>query len=75
MSMNENFKYIAAAVAVVGLSVGAVIYISMRKHAAPPPPKPVAAVPVQPAEPPPEPAVKHPLAENPTQEPLPSLNG
>jgi hypothetical protein len=72
--MNENFKYIAAAVAVVGLSVGAVIYISMRKHAAPPPPKPVAAAPVQPAEPPPEPAVKHPLAENPTQEPLPSLN-
>jgi hypothetical protein len=72
--MNENFKYIVAAVAVVGLSVGAVIYISMRKHPAPPPEKPVAAVPVQPAEPPPEPAVKHPLTENPTQEPLPSLN-
>jgi hypothetical protein len=71
--MNENFKYIAAAVAVVGLSVGAVIYISMRKHAAPPAQKPVAAVPAQPPAAV-EPAVKHPLPESPTQEPLPSLN-
>ena len=30
-SMNENFKYIAAAVAVVGLSIGAVIYISYHE--------------------------------------------
>lgn len=71
--MNENFKYIAAAVGVVGLSVGAVIYISMRKHPAPAPQKPVAAVPAQPAEPA-EPAVKHPLPESATQEPLPPLN-
>ena len=71
--MNENFKYIAAAVAVVGLSVGAVIYISMRKHPAPPPQKPVAAIPAPPAAPE-EPAVKHPLPAPESQEPLPSLN-
>ena len=28
--MNENIKWIAAAVAVVGLSIGAVVYFSMR---------------------------------------------
>jgi len=72
--MNENFKYIAAAVAVVGLSIGAVIYISMRGKAAPPV-KPVAAVPARPVvAPPEEPAIKHPLPAPEKQEPLPSLN-
>jgi len=72
--MNENIKYIAAAVAVVGLSVGAVVYISMREPAAPPA-KPVAATPAaRPPAVPAEPAIKHPLAAPETQEPLPSLN-
>ena len=73
--MNENFKYIAAAVAVVGLSVGAVIYISMRSNRAPPPAaKPVAAVPLKPAMPEEPPAIKHPLPPPEKQEPLPPLN-
>jgi len=72
--MNENFKYIAAAVAVVGLSIGAVIYISLRGKAVPPA-KPAAAVPARPAVVAPnEPAIKHPLPAPETQEPLPSLN-
>jgi hypothetical protein len=72
--MNENFKYIAAAVAVVGLSIGAVIYISLRGKA-PPPAKPVAVVPARPAvAAPEEPAIKHPLPASEKQEPLPSLN-
>ena len=47
--MNENFKYIAGAVAVVGLSVGAIIYGSMRKDSAAPVEEPVVAAPVKPA--------------------------
>lgn len=70
--MNENFKYGAAAVAVVGLSVGAVIYLSWRDEAVPPP-EPVAAVPAQPAVVPEEPAIKHPLPESAQPEALPSL--
>jgi len=66
--MNENFKYIAAAVAVVGASIGTVIYISMRSHHVAPPQKSAAAVPA-----PKEPAVKHPLPASQTQEPLPPL--
>ena len=71
--MNENIKYFAGAAAVVGLSVGAVIYIS-RHPDAPPPEKP--AVPVAEAPPvaPEEPAVKYPVAPSEVQEPLPSLN-
>jgi len=69
--MNENLKYFAGAVVVVGLSVGAVIYRSSRHP--PPAPKPVAAVPAKPAAPE-EPAIKHPLPESVTQEALPSLN-
>ena len=34
--MNENIKYIAGAVAVVGLSVGAVLYVSRGKKASVP---------------------------------------
>jgi len=72
--MNENIKYFAGAVAVVGLSIGAVIYIS-RHPDVPPPDEP--AVPVAapaPAVVPEEPAIKHPLAEAETKEPLPSLS-
>jgi hypothetical protein len=71
--MNENFKWGAAAVAVVGLSVGAVVYFSYRDKDAPPPAKPaVVAAPV-PVEEPPEPAVKNPLPPADSQAPLPKL--
>lgn len=70
--MNENFKYGAAAVAVVGLSVGAVVYLSWRDEAVPTP-EPVVAAPSQPAVVPEEPAVRHPLPTSEKQEPLPSL--
>jgi len=71
--MNENFKYIAAAVAVVGLSIGAVLYISARKDRAAPPPKPVAAAPAQPVATE-EPAIKHPLPAPELAQPLPPLD-
>jgi hypothetical protein len=71
--MNENLKWGAAAVAVVGLSVGAVLYFSRNDRAAPPETPVVAKPPVQPAAPE-EPAIKHPLPESATQEPLPPLN-
>src|SRR5262245_46450989 len=67
--MNENVKWFAAAAAVVGLSVGAVLYISRDKK---PPEAPVAAAPVKPPEPE-EPAIKYPLAEPEAAAPLPSL--
>jgi hypothetical protein len=72
--MNENLKWMGAAVAVVGLSVGAIIYLSRREKAAPPV-EPVAAVPapvpaVVPEE---EPAIKHPVPEPEVREPLPPL--
>jgi hypothetical protein len=72
--MNENIKYFAGAAAVVGLSIGAVIYIS-RHPSAPPPDEPVAPV-VAPAPPavPEEPAVKYPVAEPEAQVQLPPLN-
>lgn len=72
--MNENIKYFAGAAAVVGLSIGAVIYIS-RHPDVPPPDEP--AAPVAAATPPvaaEEPAVKYPLPETVAPEPLPSLN-
>jgi hypothetical protein len=72
--MNENIKWGAAAVAVVGLSIGAVVYRDKwwtdRK---PPPEMPVAAVPAKPVMPE-EPAIKHPLPEDVAQTPLPSLD-
>ena len=72
--MNENIKYFAGAAAVVGLSIGAVIYIS-RHPSVPPPDEP--AIPVAAPEPtavPEEPAVKYPLPQAEVQEPLPALN-
>jgi hypothetical protein len=71
--MNENLKWGAAAVAVVGLSVGAVVYFSHRDKVAPPAP-PVAAKPVPQPALPEEPAIKHPLPESAAPEPLPPLN-
>src|SRR5687768_17194894 len=71
--MYENLKWIAAAVAVVGLTVGGIIYLDLRSKRTTPVEKPVAAAPAQPALPE-EPAVKHPLPEPETAEPLPPLD-
>lgn len=68
--MNENFKWVAAAIAVVGASVGAVVYFGQRDKA--PPPKPVVTeAPLPPA--PEGPAIKHPVPEPATPERLPAL--
>jgi hypothetical protein len=72
--MNENLKWIAAAVAVVGLSIGAIVYFSARTNRVEPPKAPAAAIPPPPeVAVPEEPAVKHPLQAPPAQEPLPPL--
>jgi hypothetical protein len=77
--MNENIKYGAAAVAVVGLAIGAVVWRDKWWNDEPPPPaaKPVAAVPAEPVAPPPaepaEPAIKHPVAAPETPPTLPAL--
>ena len=68
--MNENIKWGALAVAVVGLSIGAVLYVS--RNPKPPPEEPAAALPKPPPAPA-EPAIKHPLPETPADVPLPSL--
>lgn len=74
--MNENLKWGAAAVAVVGLSVGAVVYFSWKDEVAPPEATVAAKPSAQPAEPAltEEPAIKHPLPESAAPEPLPPLN-
>lgn len=74
--MNENIKWFAGAVAVVGLAIGAVIYRDSWWKDKPPPAAPVEAP--APAEPPPEvapeePAVRHPVTETERAQPLPSL--
>lgn len=71
--MNENIKWFAAAVGVVGLSVGAVIYLSMKDKAPPPTEPPLAVTPPPAAVPEEEPAVKHPLPTPANQEALPAL--
>lgn len=71
--MNENFKWIAAAVGVVGLSIGAILYFSQRERAAPDE-VPVVAAPPPAALPAEEPAIKHPLPELAQPEPLPPLD-
>jgi hypothetical protein len=68
--MNENLKWIAAAVGVVGLSIGAIIYFARNDRVAPPQ-KPVAATPAPAPVLPEEPAIKHPLPEPPAQERAP----
>ena len=69
--MNENLKWIAGAVAVVGLSIGALVYFA-RNDKAKPPVEPVAATP-PPMAVPEEPAIKHPLPESTQPEALPAL--
>ena len=69
--MNENIKWIAAAAAVVGLSVGAVVYFSRGPGAAAE--KPIAAVPPPPPAPA-EPAVRHPLPSAQMDQALPPLD-
>jgi hypothetical protein len=71
--MFENLKWIIAAVAVVGLSIGAVIYVSRNPKPPPPDDTPAKVVP----KPPPvaeKPGIKHPVPAAPTQEPLPPLD-
>jgi hypothetical protein len=71
--MNENIKWFAAALAVVGLTVGGIIYLS-RNDKAVPVEAPIADVPTEPAAPAPvEPAIKHPLPTPEVQTPLPPL--
>lgn len=69
--MNENVKWVAAAVAVVGLSVGAILFFGYRQKAAPP--KPAATELPPPPPPAEEPAIRHPLPQAEAPEPLPSL--
>ena len=71
--INENTKYIAAAVGVVALSIGAVLYITQRKPRPPAPAETVAAK--APAAPPEEPAIKYPITAAPAPEALPALDG
>jgi hypothetical protein len=76
--MNENVKWIACAVAVVGLSIGAVVYRDKWWRDRPPTsakPPAATAVPGEPVTPvvPEEPPIKHPLPPTETQEPLPPL--
>lgn len=68
--MNENFKWIAAAVGVVGLSIGAIVYFSQRGAEPVAEPAPVVAPPAEVAE---EPPVRHPLPPADTEQALPSL--
>jgi Protein of unknown function (DUF3014) len=68
--MNENVKWIVGAVAVVGLSIGAVLYLSNKDSAEAPAPQEVALPPPMPAG---EPPIEHPLPESQTPEPLPPL--
>lgn len=70
--MNENIKWGAAAVVVVGLSIGAIVYFSWKDKAEPPAKPAVAALP-EPAVAE-EPAVKHPVPASAQPEALPPLD-
>jgi hypothetical protein len=73
--MNENIKWFAAAAAVVGLSIGAVIFRDKWwSDTAAAPDTPAVAVPAPPPAPE-EPAIKHPLPEAAGDEALPPLDG
>ncbi|MBC8026071.1 MAG: DUF3014 domain-containing protein [Steroidobacteraceae bacterium] len=75
--MNENIKWVACAVGVVGLSIGAVIYRDKWWNDKPAPPaKPVATVQEKPVIPAPttEPAVRHPIPAVDVDQALPSLD-
>jgi hypothetical protein len=70
--MNENFKYIAAGVAVVGVTIGGILYFSQRSRPVPPdePTVAVAPPPVAPAEPP----IKHPIPASDGNDAMPALD-
>ncbi|MEJ0085151.1 MAG: DUF3014 domain-containing protein [Pseudomonadota bacterium] len=70
--MNENFKYAAAGVAVVGLTIGGILYFSQSRKPAPSA-DPVVAVPPQPVTPA-EPAIKHPVPASDGNDALPALD-
>ncbi len=69
--MNENVKWVAAAVAVVGLSIGGIVYFSQREK--PAPDEPIIAAPAEPALPE-APAIEHPLPPPESEAALPSLD-
>jgi hypothetical protein len=72
--MNENVKWIAAAVGVVGVTVGGILYFSRIKKAPKPAEPPVAAMPEPAPEPaPPEPQIAHPLPQRDADQAMPSL--
>jgi hypothetical protein len=70
--MNENVKWIAAAIAVVGLTVGGILYVSRSKKAPAPAAPPVAATTPEPM--PAEDPIKHPVPATAAQEKLPPLD-
>lgn len=75
--MNENIKWIACAVAVVGLSIAAVVWRDKwwtDQPAMPAEPPIVAAPPPAVPDEPAEPEIKHPLPAPETQDPLPPLD-
>ena len=69
--MNENFKYLLGAVAVVSVAVGAFFYLSPAKHPVKPPVAASSAAPM-PADD--DSVPKHPLPPNESQQALPSLD-
>jgi hypothetical protein len=72
--MNENIKWGAAAVAVVGLAIAAVVFRDKWwSNEAPPVEEMAAAVPA-PAPPPPEPEIKHPVPASDGNDALPALD-
>ena len=71
--MNEDIKWTAAALAVLGLAAGGYIYYS-RSHKPAPVETPVVATKAPPPAVPDEPEIKHPLPESETPQRLPPLN-
>ncbi|MEO8063582.1 MAG: DUF3014 domain-containing protein [Pseudomonadota bacterium] len=69
--MNENIKYTAAGIAVVGLTIGGIVYFSQR-HESEPPAK--TAVVLPPPVVPAEPAIKHPVPASDGNDAMPSLD-
>jgi hypothetical protein len=74
--MNENVKWVAAAVGVVGVTVGGILYFSKIKKAPKPVEAPVATVPEPVPEPEavPEDDIAHPLPQPEANQAMPSLD-